>query len=183
MGSPGAQQRTIEHIVDVSVPSDRFVGEIVEVLQLVPQPRVQQRTDVLISDVPMSQFQEILEVVPHFSRERISERIMREIVDVEVPQIQEDTVEVIQPTLQERFSERIVEQIINVPVPQIQEQSVDVVNYIPHERVPQSTVNQIVETPVPQLVEDTVNVIHFGTSSTRPSTHSGQVSGARRAPS
>ena len=53
----------------------------------------------------------MIQLIP---QERISERIVEHIVDVPVPQMQEQIVEVIKVIPQERVSERIVEQIVDV---------------------------------------------------------------------
>ena len=57
-----------------------------------------------------------------FPQERISERILEQIVDAPVPQIQEQVVEIAKITPQERIWEIIIEQIMDVPVPQILEE-------------------------------------------------------------
>ena len=72
----------------------------------------------------------MIQLIP---QERISERIVEHIVDVPVPQMQEQIVEVIKVIPQELVSERIVEQIVDVPVPQIVEEIVEVVQIIPLE--------------------------------------------------
>ena len=62
--------------------------------------------------------QETLEVIQLTPQERISGRIVEQIFDVLVPQIQEQIVEVVKVVPQERVSKRIVEQVVDVPVPQ-----------------------------------------------------------------
>ena len=52
---------------------------------------------------------EIVEVVKVIPQERISERIVEQIVDVPVPQIMEEIVEVVQIIPQERVQNRKVE--------------------------------------------------------------------------
>ena len=72
--------------------------DIVEVVRLIPQERVQQRTVEQIVHVPVPQaVEEILEVVQIILKERILERIIDRIVDVpvvmqrQVPTIQDSS--------------------------------------------------------------------------------------------
>ena len=69
---------TIEHVPQV-------MAEIVEVVRLIPQERVHQRTVEQIVHVPAPQVaEEIAEVVQMIPQERISKRIIDRIVDVPV---------------------------------------------------------------------------------------------------
>ena len=78
------------------------MAEIIEVVRLIPQERVQQHTVEQIVDVPVPQVvEEIAEVVQIIHQERISERIIDRIVDVPVVmQRQEPTIQTVQKTVE-----------------------------------------------------------------------------------
>ena len=71
-------------------PFPQIWEEIVEVVSLVPQARVQQRVDEQSVDVPLPQIMkepvEVFKIVP---QESFSDRICEQIVDVPVPQVDE----------------------------------------------------------------------------------------------
>ena len=70
--------------------------DVVEVVQIIPQERIQQRIVEQIVDVPVPQVvEEILEVIKVIPQERVSERIVEQIVDVPVPQVMEEIVKVV----------------------------------------------------------------------------------------
>ena len=73
---------------------------------------------------------------PILPQERVQRYTMEQSVDVPDPQIQEETVEMIQLILQDRISDRIVEQ------------TVDVVNVDPQERERLHTGRQVIDMPV-----------------------------------
>ena len=85
------QRRTADHIVDV--PVLHILEEIVEVVRLVPEERVQQRTD--------------------------EQTVDEQLVEVPFTQILEEIGEEFKIGPQEQFSERISEQKVNVPVPEV----------------------------------------------------------------
>ena len=72
-----------------------------------------------------------------------------ETVDMPVPQIQGQSVEVVKTTPRERASERDVEHIVDVPVPQVMEETMEVMQSVPREQI-QEHILEIVE--VIQLV-------------------------------
>ena len=102
---------------------------------------------------------------------------MEEIIDVMVPQVTEETFEVVQLMPQEHMQNRIVEQVVDVPAPQVQESggngrsdpacpagtnfrsnrraSREVVRSIPVERIPERVVEQIVDIRETQVTEKT----------------------------
>ena len=83
----------------------QIMEDIVEVIQLVPQERIQERIVEEIIDVPVPQWiEEMIEVVKLIPQERVENRTAEQIVDVPVPQIQEELVEVIQLVPHERIS-------------------------------------------------------------------------------
>ena len=55
-----------------------------------------------------------------------SSSAVEDVVDVRVPEIRDQNVEVVQVPLQERMSEQFVKQFLNVLLPQIQEHIVEV---------------------------------------------------------
>ena len=73
-----------------------------------------------------------------------------ETVDVPAPQIQGQSVEVVETTPRERVSERDVEQIVDVPVPQVVEETMEVMQSVPREQIQEHSLEAIVE--VIQLV-------------------------------
>ena len=112
--------------------------EIVEVIRLVPQERIQERIEEEIIDVSDPQMTEdIVEVVKRIPEERAQNCAVEHIVDVPVPQIRKEIGEEIQCIVQERTSDRVVEQIVDVPVPEIGDQIVEIVKGIPREHLRQ----------------------------------------------
>ena len=90
----GKTQVTIEYVPKV-------VDEIIEVVRLIPQERVQKRTVEQIVHVPVPQVvEEIAEVVQIIHQERISKRVIDRIVDVPVvTQRQVPTIQTVQKTV------------------------------------------------------------------------------------
>ena len=67
------------------------VQKMVEVIQLVPQERIQERIAEQVVDIPLPQImEEMTEVVLFMPRTR-QNRTVEQIVDVSIPQIQEET--------------------------------------------------------------------------------------------
>ena len=112
------------HVVDVPVPHSEF-EEIVEVVRLVSQERVQQMTDKQLVGVPVLQ------------------RIVEQSVGVFAPLFMEVSIQVSKSVPQEQISERLYEQIVEVSFPQVVERLVQ----IPKIPVPERTM------PVPQVLE------------------------------
>ena len=77
---------------------------------------------------------------------------MEQIVDIFVPQIGEEIVEVVKVIPQERVQQRTVKRIIDVPLRQVMEEIVGVVHCIPMESIPERVVEHIVDTQEPQIV-------------------------------
>ena len=90
----GETQVTIEYVPNV-------VHEIIEVVRLIPQERVQQRTVEQIVHIPVPQVvEEIAEVVQIIPQERVSKRIIDRIVNVPVvTQRQVPTIQTVQKTV------------------------------------------------------------------------------------
>jgi len=102
---------------------------------------------------------------PLSSKERVQQRTVEQVVDVPVPQVVEEVIEVAKVIPQERVQQRtveqvvdvpvpqiveeILEQVVDVPVPQVVEEVVEIAKVIPQERVQQRTVEQVVDVPVP----------------------------------
>ena len=85
--------------------------------------------------VPVPFHKETDEVIRPVTAERSSECTVEQLVDMPVPQIQEQNLEVAEITPRRRIPERTVGQIDDVPVPQIHEQIVGVVKNILQERI------------------------------------------------
>ena len=118
----------------------------------------------------------------HMVAERGRPRLAKHIVDVLVPLITEEIVEVLKTVFQEQISERICKQIVEqaaevlktssrdrtlqraaeripkVPVPEMTKQLVEVPETVSQDRIKQRTVEQIVDAPVPQAVEELADV-------------------------
>ena len=77
------------------------------------------------------------------------EKIEAQIVDVPVPGIMEEILEVIQLVPQERIQERIVEEIIDVLVAEVMEKTVEVGKHIRQEGMQSWAVEQTVGVPFP----------------------------------
>ena len=96
------------------------------------------------------------EVIKLFPAERVPERTVEQIVDMPVPQIQEQIVEVAEIIPQERTSEHTV----GVPAPLILEEVVEVVKavkIVPQERISAKICEQIVGATVPHAVDELVS--------------------------
>ena len=70
---------------------------------------------------------QIFDGVRQVPRERVQNLVEKQIVDVPVQQILEQSVEVIKVIPEEWMSKRIVQQLVDVPVPQILKQIVKVI--------------------------------------------------------
>ena len=91
----GKTQVTIEHVPQVA-------DEIIEVVRLIPQESVHQRTVEHIVRVPVPQVGEVSEVVQIIPQDRISERIIDRIVDVQVVVMQRQVpmIQTVQKTME-----------------------------------------------------------------------------------
>ena len=96
-------------------------------------------------------------------------QIQEQIVDVPVPQIKEEIVEIVAGEVvcnartgvrrQHGWTCTYIELIVDVPVPRIHEQIVDVIKVIPEEWMSKRIVQQIVDVPVPHIPKQIVEVI------------------------
>ena len=146
-------ERIVEQIGGVLVP--QILEGDVDVLQHIPQERVQNSAVELIGGVPAPQIWEpIVDGPHHVPRERVQNRTPEQIMGSPVPQIMEDGLPVV-PL--EREQNRTPEQIVGVPVPQIMEDGLPVV---PQERVQHRTSEQIADSPVPQFMGADVEIMH-----------------------
>ena len=117
------QQRTAEQTEDMPL----FPQETGEMVRLASQERVQQRTVEQSVDARHcpNETVEVVRWAPHerkFSKYskltlRSVDAAVPQVMNVAVPQTQEETVEVIQLIAAERMSERILARIADVPVP------------------------------------------------------------------
>ena len=80
------------------------------------------------------------------------------IVDVLIPLIIEEIVEIVKAIFQERISERIREQIVDVHVPGVVEQVTEVPKTSNRDRTLQHAVEQILDVPLPEMVTQLVEV-------------------------
>ena len=127
----------------------------VEVMKVIPQERLQQRTVEQIrertTDVPVPQtLEEIDEVMKFVFQERVLQHGAGQVLDVPVRQITDETIGVMKVVRPERVCEKI-EELVDVPVPHIVEIILDVhvpkatddtaavVKHIPKERVQNCT--------------------------------------------
>ena len=117
--------------------------EHVEIAETIPQERISEHTQTVNVPqiaVPVPFHKETDEVILPVTAERTSVRTVEQFVDMSVPQIQEQIVEVANTFLQERISERVIEQAHDVPVPQIHEQLVEFAEITPQRRTPERIV-------------------------------------------
>ena len=95
---------------------------------------------------------------PGGPRERGRSRMAERIVDVLVPLIMEEIVEMVKVVFQERISERIREQIVDVHVPGAVEQFTEVPKASSRDRTLQCTAEQILDVLVPEMAKQLVEV-------------------------
>ena len=93
-------------------------------------------------------------------QERVPERNVEQIVNVPVPQIIDECVEVIQLVPKEKIREHIVGEIV-VLVPQVREETTETAKIIPQKRVQNRTVDQITIVFMLQIQEEIVAVIQL----------------------
>ena len=116
----------IRRILDVTVVKRRREPTVKTSQKTVEVPQSQHLRRVIDAPVAMPE------------QERVQQSTMEQIIDVPVPPVEEEIVEV----LLERMLEFVVEQAIDEPVPSMPEQTVEVVKLEPQERV-QRIVEQI----------------------------------------
>ena len=80
------------------------------------------------------------------------------LVDVLIPLIMEEIVEIIKVVLQERISERIREQTVDVHVPRVVEQVSEVSKIPSRDRILQCAVDHVLDVPVPKMVTQLLEV-------------------------
>ena len=95
-------ERIPEDIIDIDVP--RVMEETLEVVKLTPREKVQktQSGQKRCRTCSTDNWEKIGEVIPHFPQERAFDRVVELIVDVHVPEIREQTVEVVKVIPRER---------------------------------------------------------------------------------
>ena len=91
-------------------------------------------------------------------QKQTSEKICEQIVDVHVPQIVGQVLEVPKTACRDRSLECTAEQILDVLVPEMAKQLVEVPETISPDRIQQRTVEQIVDASVPHAVEELAEV-------------------------
>ena len=140
----------------VDVPATQTRWETLEVIQPVLVERIKGRVVDRVADIPvplaMEEIQAVQEVVKLVPQERVQQRAVEH---VKVPQLLEETVEVVlAPT--ERVQLRTVEEIVDVP--QILDETVEVLKLVPKKRV-QWIDEQLVEVLIPQISGDSEQIV------------------------
>ena len=90
--------------------------------------------------------------------ERIYEKICERIVDIRVPRIVEQVIEVSQISSRSRILKSTARQILDVLVPEMAQQLVETPKTFSRDRIQQRTVERIVDIPVPKVGEELVEV-------------------------
>ena len=92
--------------------------EIIEVVKLIPQDKVENRTveHIVAAFVPQIH-EDLVDVIRFIPQERISDLVVEQIVDIPDPKIREPSVEVANIIHQEYLQQHTGEQIADVPVP------------------------------------------------------------------
>ena len=143
--------RVADQMAGIPVPlvMEEIVSVLQELVKLVSQERVQQRT-VEHALVPQI-LEETVEVVLA-PTERVQQRIGEQIVELLIPQIVEENVEVVRLVPQECV-QRIGEQMVDVLIPQILDEEIaEAVQFTP-QRLQWRSVQQNVRIVVPPVME------------------------------
>ena len=175
LGVPQVQY--VDEISDVPVVAQRRVPTIQAAQKTEEVPQVQfpdRAPDVPVSmqrQVPQEQIlervvEEIDVSVPSVREEIIEvadyvsqERIVEETIDVSVPHVTEKIVEVGKHIQQEQVHGHVVEHAVYVPVPRVTEEILEVAKHVPRERVPNYTVEHLVDVTAPWIRRGTGRVI------------------------
>ena len=99
------------------------------------------------ADAPVPQMMEEIEEMIRSVRQELLERIVKEVIDVLVPQVQAAIAKAVKLIQQQRLQQRGVEGLVELPVSQTQEM------VIPEEPVPEPISEQIADVPAPQTGE------------------------------
>ena len=91
-------------------------------------------------------------------RERISEKICEQVVDVQLPQVVEQVLGGPKIPSRDRILQGTRERVLDVPVPEMVEQLVKLPKTVSQNRTQQQTEEQVINAPVPQVVEELVEV-------------------------
>ena len=92
------------------------------------------------------------------SRDRISQYTVEQSLDVPVPEMAKQSVEVAETVSQDRIQQRTVEQIVDAPVPQAVEELAEVFRVFSQDRIQQRVVEQTIDNPATSLAEMIVEV-------------------------
>ena len=160
--------------IDMPVVRQGRVPTIQPVQKTVEVPQVQ-FLDRMI-DVPIEETK-----IPMIeSQDKIPQRTAEQVMDIPVPQVTEESIEIFNVLSQDRVQQRMVEQItetpavsldekiiqhtieetIDIPVPHVMKKTSEAVKLIPQERVQNHTVEQFIDMPVvmQRQVQKTVEV-------------------------
>ena len=151
------QDRTVERLVAELVP--QIQEELVDVIQFILRGRTSQRIVRQTVDVSVLTQDHDVEFAKVIPQERLRPHTVEGTLAMLVPQILEETVEVVQGIPWECIFERINEQTVDVPVPQRMEEIVDVEKLVPQQRLQRRIVEQVVDVLIRQLMEETIEVV------------------------
>ena len=152
-------ERIHERIAEQSaiIPAQQIKEAIVKVVQIISQERISGRIDEQIVDVAVpwcgknsSWWRSRFQRNESNNGAGATMHVMEQFVDVFMPQIRQDIVEMAQVIPHKYISERIVEQMVDVSVLQILEKSVKVESVSPQKR---KITNPFVELPDRQIIE------------------------------
>ena len=162
----------------VEVPRAQYIDKTVDV------PDVTQRR---VSTIQTAQVDRMIDVsieetkIPKIvSQDKIPQRTAEQVMDIPVPQVTEESIEMFNVLSQDRVQQRNVEHITetsavslaeeiaertvektNVPVSHVIEKITEVARHIPHERVQNCTEEELVDMPIPQIRKETGEVIQL----------------------
>ena len=151
------QDRTVERLVAELVPQTQ--EELVDVIQFILRGRTSLRIVRHTFDVWVLTQDHDVEFAKVIPQERLRPHTVEGTLAMLVPQILEETVEVVQGIPWECIFERINEQTVDVPVPQRMEEIVDVEKLVPQQRLQRRIVGQVVDVLIRQLMEETIEVV------------------------
>ena len=92
------------------------------------------------------------------SRDRTLQRAAEQILDVPLPEMVTQLVEVPETVSPDRIQQRTVEQIVDAPVPQVVEELAEIFKVFSQDRIQQRAVEQTIEIPAVSLDEKIIEV-------------------------
>ena len=160
------QSRTATRITDARIETvEKSISELHERVTKMTEIRQEQQSEVVTLIANNAAATELLNLAVNRlhgfyapTLQRLQQHIVEEIIDVPVPEVMEETVEVVKhiPRSRRRATQW---QIVAVPVQRIQEKTGQVIQLIPQERTSHHVIEQTVDIPIPQIQERTVEVV------------------------